>query len=82
MKLIEAVSKRLDTLLKEKHLKQNHLALKGGIPRSTISVILSAKRNTVELNTIYEIFLYNLWTNLRSFSTKIHNIMYFCQKSH
>ena len=55
MKLIEAVSKRLDTLLKEKHLKQNHLALKGGIPRSTISVILSAKRNTVELNTIYEI---------------------------
>lgn len=55
MRLIEAVGKRLSKILEEKGMKQNHLAKQGGIPRSTISVIIKAKRNAVELDTIYQI---------------------------
>ena len=55
MRLIEAVGKRISALLKERNMKQNHLANLGGIPRSTISVLIAAKRNAVELGTIYQI---------------------------
>ena len=33
----------------------NRLSTRGGIPRSTISVILSVKRKEVKLGTVYEI---------------------------
>ncbi|MBQ8308528.1 MAG: helix-turn-helix transcriptional regulator [Clostridia bacterium] len=55
MKLVEAVGKRVETLLNERHMKQNHLSLSGGIPRSTISVIVGVKRKAIKLNTVYEI---------------------------
>lgn len=55
MKLVEAVGKRLDNILKERKMKQNHLATLGGIPRSTISIIIGVKRKEVKLGTIYQI---------------------------
>ena len=55
MRLVEAVGKRVEKLLKERDMKQNHLAKRGGISRSTISVIVGAKRKAVELDTVYEI---------------------------
>ncbi|MBR6703482.1 MAG: helix-turn-helix transcriptional regulator [Clostridia bacterium] len=55
MKLVEAIGIRLDNLLKEKNLKQNHLSKMGGIPRSTICVTRSAKRKTVTVDTLYQI---------------------------
>ena len=55
MKLIEAVGKRLDDLLIERNLKQNNLARAGGIPRSTICVIRSAKKKSVNLDSVYQI---------------------------
>ncbi len=55
MRLVEAVGKRLEGLLLQYSMKQNHLAKLGGIPRSTISVLVSAKRKAVELDTVYQI---------------------------
>ncbi len=55
MRLVEAVGKRLDNILKERKMKQNHLATLGGIPRSTISIIIGVKRKEVKLGTIYQI---------------------------
>ena len=55
MRLVEAVGKRLDDILKMRGIKQNHLATLGGIPRSTISVVIAAKRKAVELDTVYQI---------------------------
>lgn len=55
MRLVEAVGKRLESILKERNMKQNDLAKLGGIPRSTISVIIGAKRKAVELDTIYQL---------------------------
>ena len=37
MKLVEAISKRVQNLLDEKGVKQYYLFKNGGIPRSTIS---------------------------------------------
>ena len=42
MKLIECIGKRIDNLLKERGLTQYELSEKGGIPRSTINVIIGA----------------------------------------
>ncbi len=55
MKLTEAIGKRVDKLLKERNMIPSDLANKGGIPRSTISVIRAAKRDTVKIATIYDI---------------------------
>lgn len=55
MRLVEAVGKRVDDLLTERNMKQNHLAKQGGISRSTISVLIASKRNAVELDTVYQI---------------------------
>ena len=55
MKLIEAVAKRVEELLNEREMKQNHLAKAGGIPRSTLSVLVGCKRNAVKLDTVYQI---------------------------
>lgn len=55
MKLIEAVAKRIDGLLQERHMTQYELSKQGGIPRSTLSVIIAGKLKTVRLDTIYQI---------------------------
>lgn len=55
MKLVEAVGRRLGGILKTKGLTQYEVAQSGGIPRSTISVIVGVKRKSVKLDTIYQI---------------------------
>lgn len=55
MTLVEAVGKRVQNLLTERNMKQNHLANAGGIPRSTISVTIAAKKHSVKIDTIYQI---------------------------
>ena len=55
MKLNEAVGKRLKSLLEEKHWKNYSLQKEGGIPRSTVGLIVEAKRKTVKLETLYQI---------------------------
>ncbi|MBR2903431.1 MAG: helix-turn-helix transcriptional regulator [Clostridia bacterium] len=55
MKLVEAVGKRVEELLQERNMKANHLAKLGGIPRSTLSVLIAAKRKAVQLDTVYQI---------------------------
>ena len=55
MKLVEAIGKRVDNLLKERGMTQYELSQRGGIPRSTINVIVGVKRNTTKIDTIYQI---------------------------
>ena len=54
MTLLDAVRTRLAELIEEKGIKQATLHNEGGIPRSTISQVLSGKKRKIELNTIYE----------------------------
>ena len=53
MNLAQAVGKRLKDILKERKITQYQLSKDGGIARSTLSVIVSAKYRTVNLDTIY-----------------------------
>ena len=55
MKLSVAVGQRIEKLLREHNMTQYQLSKNGGIPRSTISVTVSGKHNTVKLDTIYQI---------------------------
>ncbi len=55
MKLIEAVSKRIKQILKERDLNQYKLSKLTGVPQSTITTILHCDTKTVQLSTIYEI---------------------------
>ena len=55
MKLVEAVGKRVDDLLKNRNMTQYEVAQQGGIPRSTISVVVAVKRKSVKIDTIYQI---------------------------
>ena len=55
MKLMQAVSKRLKEILKEKEITQYELFKRSGVPQSTISTILKGDIKTVKLSTIYEI---------------------------
>lgn len=55
MKLIEAVGQRANNLLKEREMSQYALSKCGGIPKSTISVVIGAKRNAIKIDTIYQI---------------------------
>ena len=55
MKLAEAVGKRVEKLLSERGVKQYQLYKRGGIPRSTVSVIVKGKYKTVNLFTVYQI---------------------------
>lgn len=55
MNLAQAVGKRLKDILKERKITQYQLSKDGGIARSTLSVIVSAKYRTVNLDTIYQI---------------------------
>lgn len=55
MKFIEAVGQRVNNLLKEREMSQYALSKSGGIPKSTISVVIGAKRNAIKIDTIYQI---------------------------
>lgn len=55
MNLSEAVSKRLSELMSEKGINAYKLSIAGGLPRSTLSVIINAKNKTIKLDTINEI---------------------------
>ena len=55
MRLTDAVGKRTANLLQEQHMTQYELSKQGGIPRSTISVIIAGKPKTVKLDTVYQI---------------------------
>lgn len=55
MKLSKAVGKRIENLLIERKMTQYQLYKNGGIPRSTISVTIDGKHQTVKLDTIYQI---------------------------
>ncbi len=55
MKLSEAIAIRVKELLNERNLSNYYLFKEGGIPRSTISAVVNAKKNNVGTNTIYQI---------------------------
>lgn len=55
MKLNEAVAERLQKLLEDRKWNRYSLQKEGGIPRSTVGLILNVKRQTVKLNTLYQI---------------------------
>ena len=48
MTLLDAVRTRLAALIEEKGIKQYTLYKEGGIPRSTISQVLSGKKKKIE----------------------------------
>ncbi|GHV00978.1 hypothetical protein FACS1894211_09730 [Clostridia bacterium] len=52
MELSDALSKRLNALLKEKHLTQYRLGKSMGIPQSTISQIRNAHIPSPKISTI------------------------------
>lgn len=55
MTLEEAVSKRVNELLKQNNMTQYKLFKKSGVPQMTISDIRNMKNGTVNLRIIYEI---------------------------
>ncbi len=55
MKLVEAIGKRVEALLDEKAMTQYKLSKLGGIPRSTICLLIYAKNKTVKMDTVYQI---------------------------
>ncbi len=55
MKLVEAIGKRVEDLLEEKAMTQYKLSKLGGVPRSTICLLIAAKNKTVKMDTVYQI---------------------------
>ena len=55
MTLSQAVGKRVAQLLRDRNMTQYELWKQGGIPRSTLCVLIDAKYATVKLDTIYQI---------------------------
>lgn len=55
MKLVEAIGIRVKNLLDDAGITQYELAKQGGIPRSTISVVVGVKRKSVNSDTLYQI---------------------------
>ena len=55
MKLVEAISKRVQNLLDENGVKQYYLFKNGGIPRSTISNVVNCRKKKVSTDTVYQI---------------------------
>lgn len=54
MELNEAVSKRLDELLKERGMTQYQLYMKSGVPKSTIGNVINCAYGSVKLRIIHE----------------------------
>ncbi len=55
MQLNRAVGKRLEELLKEKHMTQYQLYKKSGVPKSTIGNVINCSYDSVKLRIIHEI---------------------------
>lgn len=55
MKLNEAVSRRLQELLKERDMTPYQLYMKSGVPKSTIGNILNCQYDSVKLRIIHEL---------------------------
>ena len=55
MKLTDAIGKRVEKLLNEKGVNQYFLFKNGGIPRSTVSQTLHAKKGKVTVDTVFQI---------------------------
>lgn len=55
MKLNEAVSQRLQQLLKERNMTQYHLHTNCGVPKSTIGNIINCTYPSVKLRVIHEL---------------------------
>lgn len=55
MRLVEAVGKRIEAVLRERNLTPYRVAKDGGFPRQTIAEVVQAKNKTVALNVIYQI---------------------------
>lgn len=55
MKLVEAIGKRVENLLKERNLTQYYLYKTGGIPRTTINDVVNVRKKRVSTDTIYQI---------------------------
>ena len=55
MKLNEAVSQRLQELLKERGMTQYQLSMKSGVPKSTIGNVVNCMYDSVKLRIIHEL---------------------------
>ena len=55
MKLSDAIRKRIQKLLKEKNMKLWNLYKRTGIPMSTLSTFMNAKRELLTLKTLLHI---------------------------
>lgn len=55
MKLIEAIGKRVENLLKERGISQYYLFKIGGVPRTTVNDIVNVRKKRVSTDTIYQI---------------------------
>ena len=55
MKLNEAVSQRLQELLKECGMTQYQLSMKSGVPKSTIGNVVNCMYDSVKLRIIHEL---------------------------
>lgn len=55
MTLAQAIGKRVANLLAERNLNQYYLYKNGGIPKSTVSETISAKKKHVSTGTVWQI---------------------------
>lgn len=55
MQLNQAVSMRLTQLLKERNMTQYQLYIKSGVPKSTLSNVISCSYDSVKLRIIHEL---------------------------
>lgn len=55
MKLNEAVSQRLQELLKVRGMTQYQLSMKSGVPKSTIGNVVNCMYDSVKLRIIHEL---------------------------
>lgn len=55
MKLNEAVSQRLQELLKERGMTQYQLSMKSGVPKSTVGNVVNCMYDSVKLRIIHEL---------------------------
>jgi len=55
MQLNEAVSKRLEELLKQRNMTQYQLYMKSGVPKSTIGNIINCTYPSMKLRIIHEL---------------------------
>lgn len=55
MKLVEAIGKRVENLLKERGLTQYYLFKNGGVPRTTVNDVINIRKKRVSIDTVYQI---------------------------